>query len=124
MSGATIANMFLDIMSHDWTDTALLDLELLLDNARNTVLDREKIMEWANYTLQTKYKPHFSKITKERTSQELYPPGTCIHMFRNGVAYSGELFSFQFSPLYTVFTYKLTRPLLVQSNLYSMFILR
>ena len=122
MSGATIANMFLDIMSHDWTDTALLDLELLLDNARNTVLDKEKIMEWANYTLQTKYKPHFSKITKERTPQELYPPGICIHMFRNGVAYSGELFSFQ--SLLTVFTYKLTGPLLVQSNLYSMFILR
>lgn len=93
MSGPNIANWFLDIMSHDWTDMALVDLELLLDNvATNSlfpVVDKKQVMKWANDTLQKNYKPYFETITKERSEQELYPPGTCIHLFRNGNGWDG-----------------------------------
>ena len=104
MSGPSIANMFLDIMSHDWTDMALVDLELLTDHVRKTLpLDKEKVLKWANDTLQTKYKPHFSKITKERIDQVLYPPGTCIHLWRNGIGHSGMMYFAFYLPLYYVF---------------------
>jgi hypothetical protein len=92
MSGASIANMFLDIMSHDWINMAMVDIEYLLDYYSSTTpilpLDKAVIMKWANDTLAKKYQPHFSQISKERMSQELYIPGTCIHLWRNGVGYS------------------------------------
>lgn len=92
MSGPSIANMFLDIMSHDWTDSALLDLELMLDQVgkKLPLLDKKTILKWANDTIATKYKPHFDNITKSRMNQVLYPPGNCIHLWRNGIGWSGK----------------------------------
>lgn len=87
--------MFLDVMSHDWTDKAMVDLEHVIDyhnNAGGSLLlppvDKDAILKWANDTLTKKYRPHFEQIPKERMEQELYPPGTCIHFWRNGVGYS------------------------------------
>jgi hypothetical protein len=88
MSGPSIANMLLDIMSHDWTEMALLDLKLWLETM-DLPVDRNAIMNWANETLAKNYKPYFETI-KERMDQVLYPPGSCIHLWRNGAGWSGE----------------------------------
>ena len=88
MSGPSIANMLLDIMSHDWTDAALLDLKLWLDTIEFPI-DKTAIMNWANDTLVKNYKPYFETV-KERLDQVLYPPGNCIHLWRNGAGWSGE----------------------------------
>lgn len=87
MSGASIGNMLLDIMSHDWTKIAMVDVEFLVDHvAKSNIpgVDKEKVMAWVNDTLTTKYKPTFSAIPIERMEQELYLPGTCTHLWRNG----------------------------------------
>ena len=92
MSGALISNMILDVMSYDWTHKALTDLKGLLDYVSEVLpMDSAKltIMAWANKTLIEKEKPYFSTITKERLPQELYPPGNCIHIFRDGAGYTG-----------------------------------
>lgn len=82
--------MFLDMMSHDFTEMAMLDIGILIDFISKTIpVDKKAIMKWANDTLYTRYKPHFSEITTERLMQELYPPGNCIHIWRNGVGWSG-----------------------------------
>ena len=79
-------------MSHDWADSALLDLELMLDHVgkKLPLLDKKTILKWANDTITTKYKPHFDSITKSRMNQVLYPPGNCIHLWRNGIGWSGK----------------------------------
>jgi len=42
MSGPLIANMLLDVMAHDWTDVALVDVEHLVDRVGKT----DAIMKW------------------------------------------------------------------------------
>ena len=35
MSGSSIANLLLDVLEYDWTDSALEDVEFTVDRARN-----------------------------------------------------------------------------------------
>ena len=88
MSGPSVANALVDIMSYDWTDNALQDLKMWLDQI-DLPLDKNGIMTWANDTLAKNFKPYFETV-KERMEQVLYPPGHCIHLWRNGAGWSGE----------------------------------
>lgn len=82
--------MFLDVLSFDWTDMALLDLGLLLDHVGKTFpVDKGLVTKWANDTLTKKYRPHFATIPKERMETELFPPGNCVHLWRNGAGWTG-----------------------------------
>ena len=87
MSGATISNMFLDVMSFDWTKKALEDIEMTLEFFK--VPNREGLLQWANETMNKNDRPLFSNITKERKPPVLYPPGNCIHIYRDGIGFSG-----------------------------------
>lgn len=87
MSGPTVANNILDIMSYDWTQTAMQDLSLWLDTIEFPI-DKDGILAWANETLAQKYLPHLEK-SQERIEQVLFPPGNCIHLWRNGAGWSG-----------------------------------
>ena len=91
MSGASLANMILDVMSYDWTSKAMEDVEQLLDFLNDTSpfeIPKKTILDWVEAGLE-KNKPFFDKVQKDRLSMVLYPPGTCIHFFRDGSGYTG-----------------------------------
>ena len=93
-SGATIANVMLDIASYNFVDKALEDLEdfLVFLNTSMPWIDIPvgNILKWANEEADRVDRPAFAKVTKERLPQVLYPPGTCIHVFRDGFGYTGS----------------------------------
>ena len=90
MSKSTASNLLLDVMSNDWTDGALRDVKQLIDVLQINIpfeLPQDKVKEtldWVTDYLSKEIKPGIEKIAKERSEVELYPPGKCIHMFRNG----------------------------------------
>jgi len=94
MNGATFANMILDVASYDFTAKALEDLEdfLVFLNNKVALIDIPigKILAWANGEMDRSDRPAFVKVTKERLPRVLYPPGTCIHVFRDGFGYTGS----------------------------------
>mmetsp|Transcript_37693 Transcript_37693/g.53158 ORF Transcript_37693/g.53158 Transcript_37693/m.53158 type:complete len:564 (-) Transcript_37693:56-1747(-) len=87
MSGASISNMFLDVMSFDWTNKALEDIGMVLDYFN--VPNCDGLLKWANETFDREDRPFFPTITKERRKPVLFPPGTCIHLYRDGIGFSG-----------------------------------
>jgi len=91
-SGITIANMILDIASYDWTHKGLLDLENLLVFVNSTIpfdIPVQHLLKKANETMDNDDRPYFRKVTKERMTPILFPPGSCIHLFRDGFSYTG-----------------------------------
>ena len=86
LSGAVMVNTFLDISSYDWTAKALEDLELVLDWSK--LPNKEGILKWADSTMSKNDRPFFDEVTKSRVEQVLYPPGTCIHVYRDGVGFA------------------------------------
>ena len=88
MSKATVSNLILDVMSNDWTEQALEDVNELVDVVqKNIPLPADKLKEaigWVTDYLHENVKPDIDKVTKERYEVELFPPGRCIHFFRDG----------------------------------------
>jgi hypothetical protein len=90
MSGATVANLLMDISEHDWTPLAMDDVKQLIDQigVRVPFISAEWMddkMKWVKDMLQNKTKPVQGLQRKEL---ELYPPGKCIHLYRDGVGIS------------------------------------
>lgn len=96
MSGATVGNVFLDIMSYDWTDRALRDVQQIIDVVRENVpfdMPREKdesVLNFVNTTLNKMVRPLLKNIPTERLTPVLVPPGRCVHFFRDGSSFSGR----------------------------------
>jgi Lipase (class 3) len=91
MSGASLANLILDVMSYDWTTKALEDVEQFLDFLNGTVpfeIPKASILTWVQKGMETNDKPKFDQVQKDRLPIVLYPPGTCIHMFRDGSGFT------------------------------------
>jgi hypothetical protein len=94
MSGATMANLVLDMLSYDFTQKAYEDLEdfLLFLNA-SVPIDLsspiQKILNYVDEDLRGS-RPGFAKVSEERLAPVLFPPGTCIHLFRDGSGYTGS----------------------------------
>jgi hypothetical protein len=91
MSGATVANLVLNLAEHDWKACALDDIDNvtsalvinapLLMNAER----KQQFMEWCQTQLDKSVQP--VKGLKRREI-ELYPPGKCVHMYRDGIGIS------------------------------------
>ena len=102
MSAASVANVLLDIMEHDWTDTARRDIEFTFEEllraapgllSKSTV---NRIMDNVDTMLETYAKPTISPATSERYTPVLFPPGTCVHLYRDGSGISGTIAPCQF----------------------------
>jgi hypothetical protein len=95
MSGASIANLIMDLTEYDWTDEALEDLGFSLDRAREVfdfgklLPDKESVLKWVNDFMDKEIRPKFKAEKRERIPSLLIPPGTCIHLFRDGYGFSG-----------------------------------
>jgi pimeloyl-ACP methyl ester carboxylesterase len=86
LSGAAMVNAFRDVTSYDWTSNALEDLELMLDWLK--LPNKEGILKWADDLMNKFDRPFFGKVSSDRMEQVLYPPGTCLHVYRNGVGFA------------------------------------
>jgi hypothetical protein len=95
MSAESIGNLVLDIMEYDWSPYAKRDIEDALDElSRRTPLFGETASEHFMGFVDTAFKKYiqdFIKHTSEkRLDTILYPPGSCIHFYRDGVSISGS----------------------------------
>lgn len=95
MSGATLVNLILDVMSYDCRELALGDVRQMMDAinanipleaARIPADKREEILGWIRGEMAKRMEEAQPKArAKPRMPVELYPPGKCIHFFRDGV---------------------------------------
>ena len=99
MSGASVRNAVLDIMSYDWAGVAFRDVEELIRVIRQNFNlpisdDFEKsVLAYMKKTLDTSIKPFVEMMKRdfgERLEPILIPPGKCIHFYRDGSGFSGR----------------------------------
>jgi Lipase (class 3) len=94
MSGASVANLLLDLLEFDWTDMALEDIEFTMDRAAasfpfsHLLPSKDVVLDWVKGFIEKEIKPTLKKEKRKRLSNVLIPPGACIHLYRDGVGYS------------------------------------
>jgi Lipase (class 3) len=123
MSGAVLANAWLRIVSYNWTSAALDDyrqlLRILVDNNNNNGLGKDFILDagrnlqqwlisWCQDNIRNvssssssswpvfeneRGKDDSNPLKKEA---ELVPPGTCIHLYRDGTTWQGNYLNCSF----------------------------
>lgn len=97
MSSASLANLLLDLMECDWTEVSLKDIECSLKRARTTsdvagfILPKtHDALDWARSLIDGSFHPLLNKAKRERISNALIPPGSCIHFCWDGKGHSGS----------------------------------
>ena len=107
MSAETIGNLMLDMMEYDWTPMARRDIKEALQEVQKNMSflfkddSVESIMGIVDTALEKYAKPKIlvehskdsegsSKEQRQRMETILYPPGTCIHFYRDGASISGS----------------------------------
>jgi hypothetical protein len=94
MSGASVANLLLDLVEFDWADMALEDIEFTMQRAAASfpfgqlLPSKEIVLDWAKSFIEREVKPKLVNDKRKRFSSVLIPPGSCIHLYRDGVGYS------------------------------------
>ncbi|CAJ1937994.1 unnamed protein product [Cylindrotheca closterium] len=93
MSSATMLNAILDIASFDWTAYAKQDIADAVNEVSSyfpTLLKdyKQTILETA-HSLPVREMP--ARIPAQRLEPILYPPGKCIHLYRDGFGISGNV---------------------------------
>lgn len=97
LSGISVANLLLDIMEFDWSAYAKRDIRLVFEEFKRrqpSFLPKE-----ASDTIMATIEPHLESFCastiKEYTSQRLepvlFPPGKCIHFYRDGYSTSAAI---------------------------------
>lgn len=95
MSGATIVNAIADLLNFNWTDLARDDIEFTIQRAEETLPflnilpPKETVLQWADDFLRDSN----SEMPAEkfhRIDVDLIPPGNCMHLFRDGIAFTGS----------------------------------
>jgi hypothetical protein len=111
LSGASLVNLHLDLMSFDWTDYLLEEFKGLGDNVVKDVSTRtqgkgtsfvqdvlDKVRSGLERHLNGKIKPTIQKAVNkaipvvidtpnQRVENELIPPGSCLHVYRTATAF-------------------------------------
>ena len=109
MSAETIGNVMLDMMDFDWTTMAKRDIEAALMEMRKSTVgslllrggkhDNDGMnaaMNVVDGAVQKYAKPgigiqdHYNYRKVHRLAPVLYPPGSCVHFYRDGVSISGS----------------------------------
>lgn len=92
MSKNTMKNLLLDVMSNDWTSSALDEVKDLIDVLKVKIpfeIPQDKVdevLDWVTSYLEKEIQPGIEKTrsTEQRSEVELFPPGKCIHLYRDG----------------------------------------
>ncbi|KAL7517858.1 hypothetical protein ACHAWX_002736 [Stephanocyclus meneghinianus] len=97
MSGPSVENAILDLMSYDWIERGLEDLQNIFENIRvNLPFDIppesiEKVYGFVQKFLENTIKPQMDEMSKkQRRDVVLIPPGNCIHFYRDGTGITGQ----------------------------------
>ena len=96
MSGISVANLLMDVMQFDWFEYSQRDAQEVIEFLH----EKQPLIfpkEWLNKAHEVLV-PHIrqftekkvSKTTTERGKVELFPPGKCIHLYRDGVGIAGS----------------------------------
>lgn len=94
MSGATISNVIMDVMSRPYKDMAMMDVHQILEaiDANSPIKpskeQKEFILEYIEKSLDEEFEKY--KVDFEPVEVVLFPPGTCIHLYRDGTGVSGS----------------------------------
>jgi Lipase (class 3) len=96
MSGITVTNLLLDIMSFNWMEYVQRDIQYTLNELQRRhsrifkETTRQKITETIESILQKHLQNTMLKDRPEpRMVPEVYPPGQCIHLYRDGCGITG-----------------------------------
>ena len=82
------------IMQHDWVETGFLDLDQILQVADSILPfpigdeNKKEIRDWVKGEYEKTIKPKIRDVPPERQEVVLFPPGKCIHIYRDGVGVS------------------------------------
>jgi Lipase (class 3) len=96
MSGIAVANLLLDIMALDWMPYAKRDIQYSLDELqrRHSKIFSETTAKKITQTVEPLLEKHLKgTILKDRPARlepEVFPPGKCIHFYRDGSGISGS----------------------------------
>lgn len=95
MSAENIGNLMLDVMEYDWAPYAKRDIKDALTelSSRTPLFGETAVEHFMGYMdiAFTKYiKEVIKEPTKERLQTQLYPPGSCVHFYRDGISVSGS----------------------------------
>lgn len=94
MSGATISNVLMKVMSQSYTEMALVDVEQVIraveENTFIKASEQQKrgIVDYIKKEVDDDFERR--KVDYEPQEVVLFPPGKCIHLFRDGVGISGS----------------------------------
>jgi len=97
MSGATIANVALDIMEYDRYPKLLRDAQHAIEALGKyspkiaTEARREAAMDYIDSVSDSLKEKLLKPKTEERVSPVLCPPGRCVHFYRDGHSVSGSI---------------------------------
>jgi Lipase (class 3) len=95
MSGVSVTNLVLDIMSFNWMEYIQRDIQHALNELQQRhsrifqEATRQKITETIESLLQKHLNSTILKERPERMIPEVYPPGQCIHLYRDGCGITG-----------------------------------
>jgi hypothetical protein len=95
MSAESIGNLMLDVMEYDWSPYAKRDIEDALGElSRRTPLFGETASERFMGFVDTAFEKYIQNFIKQSSEKRLdtilYPPGSCVHFYRDGVSISGS----------------------------------
>lgn len=95
MSAESIGNLMLDVMEYDWSPSAKRDIEDALGElSRRTPLFGETASERFMGFVDTAFEKYIQNFIKQSSEKRLdtilYPPGSCVHFYRDGVSISGS----------------------------------
>lgn len=92
MSGATISNVLMEVLSRPYKEMAMGDVHQILDalDSNSSIkLSKEQhdfILNYVEKGLDDEYEKY--KVAYNPLDVVLYPPGKCLHMYRDGVGVS------------------------------------
>ena len=100
VSGATLANCIFDVVHYDWRKRARRDVLQFLNEVQANVPflirgeDVQMTMRFvdkvlSNYILPGQVKQEQRPLKRAMAQPVLFPPGTCVHFYRNGVSFDG-----------------------------------
>jgi len=94
LNDITVANAVLDLMEHDWTPLARRDIEHAFREIQRrrpgliTDSTLDDVMALVNAGIERFAKPKIKETTTDRLEPVLFPPGKCIHFYRDGAGVS------------------------------------
>jgi hypothetical protein len=93
MSGATISNVVMDVMSRPYKEMAMVDVHQILEaiDANSPIKpskeQKESILQHVEKGLDEDFEKY--KVEYDPVDVVLFPPGKCIHLYRDGTGISG-----------------------------------